>query len=107
MEPTIIREKEVFMEKCKSYHGNKLKLGNQTLPSVSTTGEEEEQSVGTFNPVTDDEDEESSTPEQEVVDGNGKPIDGLDHIVDTYINMEVRLPQGEAEAAARRSRVAR
>ena len=65
---------------------------------MSTTGEEEEQNVGTFNPVTDDEeDEESSTLEQEVVDGNGKPIDGLDHIVDTYINMEVRLPQGECE----------
>ena len=72
-------------------------LGNQTLTPVPATGEEEEQNVGTFNPVTNDEDEESSTPEQEVVDGNGKPIDGLDHIVDTYINMEVRLPQGECE----------
>ena len=71
-------------------------LGNQTLTPVPATGEEEEQNVGTFNPVTDDEDEESSTPEQEVVvDGNGKPIDGLDHIVDTYKNMEIRLPQGD------------
>ena len=36
-------------------------------------------------------------PEQDVVDNNGKPIEGLDHIVDSYINMEVRLPEGEKE----------
>ena len=35
--------------------------------------------------------------EQDVVDNNGKLIEGLDHIVDSYINMEVRLPEGEKE----------
>ena len=35
--------------------------------------------------------------EQDMVDNNGKPIDGLDHIVDSYINMEVRLPEGEKD----------
>ena len=95
-DPTIIREKKAFMDRCESYHGNKLKIGNKTsIPVVET--ENEEENVGTFNPVTDDEDEESQIPEQEVVNHNRKPIDGLDHIVDTYINMEVRLPQGEKE----------
>ena len=36
-------------------------------------------------------------PEQDVIDDKGNPIDGLDHIVDSYINMEVRLPSGEKE----------
>ena len=36
-------------------------------------------------------------PEQDVVDNNGKPIDGLDHVVDSYNNMEVKLPEGEKE----------
>ena len=31
-------------------------------------------------------------PEQDVVDNNGKPINGSDHIVDSYINMKVKLP---------------
>ena len=36
-------------------------------------------------------------PEQDVIGDDGKPIAGLDHIVDNYINMEVRLPSGEKE----------
>ena len=36
-------------------------------------------------------------PKQDVVDNNGTSIEGLGHIVDSYINMEVRLPEGEKE----------
>ena len=36
-------------------------------------------------------------PEQDIVDDDGKPIDGLDHIVDSYINMEVKLPHEDKE----------
>ena len=35
--------------------------------------------------------------EQDVIDDDSKPIDGLDHIVDSYINIEVRIPVGEKE----------
>ena len=35
--------------------------------------------------------------EQDVIDNNEKPVHGLDHVVDSYINMEVRLPSGEKE----------
>ena len=36
-------------------------------------------------------------PDQDVIDDNGKSIHGLDHIVDSYINMEVKLPFREKE----------
>ena len=41
--------------------------------------------------------EPSNIPEADAVDKNGKPIDNLDHLYDTFINMEVRLPKGERE----------
>ena len=36
--------------------------------------------------------DKTTMPEQNVIDDNGMPIHGLDHIVDFYINMEVKLP---------------
>ena len=36
-------------------------------------------------------------PEQDVIDNDGKSIDGLGHIVDCYINMEVKLPHEDKE----------
>ena len=36
-------------------------------------------------------------PEQDIVDDDGEPINGLDDIVDSYINMEVKLPYEEKE----------
>ena len=35
-------------------------------------------------------------PVTEATDVNGKFID-MDHVMDNYINMEIRLPQGESE----------
>ena len=39
-------------------------------------------------------------PEQDVVDNDGKPIDGLDYIVDLYINMEVKLSHKDKNSMA-------
>ena len=37
-------------------------------------------------------------PEQDMIDDDSKPVDGLDHIIDSYnINMEVQLSSGEEE----------
>ena len=36
-------------------------------------------------------------PEQDVVYDDRKPINGFDHIVDSYINMEVKLPHENKE----------
>ena len=35
--------------------------------------------------------------EQDIIDNNEKPIYGLDHIVDSYINMDAKLRFGEKE----------
>ena len=42
--------------------------------------------------------EPSKIPEANAVDENGTPIDNLDHLYDTFVNMEVRLPKGERES---------
>ena len=42
----LIRERDEFMVKCRSYHGDKMKVGKSRLPKVET--------------VTDDEDEVAS-----------------------------------------------
>ena len=49
-----------------------------------------------FNSVAEDN-EPRVMPEQDIIDHNWKPIVGLDNIVDSCINMEVCLPQGEQE----------
>ena len=38
----IIYEKEQFMIKCISWHGNKLKVGKSTAPKVDTVTDEED-----------------------------------------------------------------
>ena len=81
----IIREKEHFMIKCRSWYGNKLKVGNSTSPKIETVTDDDNDDVGTFVPDIPVE----AFLEQDVVDNNGKHIDGLDYIVDSYINMEV------------------
>ena len=70
-----------------------MKVGNSTAPKVETATEDED-NVGIF--VLDIPIEPlKEMPEQDVVDNNGKLIEGLDHIVDSYINMEVKPPEGE------------
>ena len=77
----IIREKETFMVKCRPWHGNKLKVENSTAPKVETVTDDDDDNVGTFVPDIPIE-SLKEMPKQDVVDNNGKPIDGLDHIVD-------------------------
>ena len=91
----IIREKETFMVKCRPWHGNKLKVENSTAPKVETVTDDDDD-LGTF--VLDIRVELlKEMAEQDGVNNNGRPIDGLDYIVDSYINMEVKLPEGEKE----------
>ena len=91
----IIRVKETFVVKCRSWHGNKLKVGNSTVPKVATITDDEDD-VGAF--ILDIPVEAlKEMLEQDVVNNNGKPIDSLGHIIDSYINMEVQLPEGEKE----------
>ena len=77
----IIREKETYMVKCRSWYGNKLKVGTGTAPKVETVTEDNDDDVGTFVPDIPVE-LLKEMPEQNVVDNNGKLIEGLDHIVD-------------------------
>ena len=74
----INRKKEQFMVKYRSWHGNKVKVGNSTVPKVETVTDDDD--VGTFVPEKPLE-VLNEIPEQDVVDNNGKPIDGLDCIV--------------------------
>ena len=91
----LIKEREDFMVKCRSYHGNKMKLGNSTMPKVETVHDDDDTVTHTYFP--DEPADKTEMPEQDVVDDEGKPIDGLDHIVDSYINMEVKLPHKDKE----------
>ena len=82
------------MVKCRSWDGNKLNVGNSTAPKVKTfTNDTDDDNIGTFVPNIPVE-LLKEMPEQDVIDNNGKLIEGLDHIVDSYINMEVKLPEG-------------
>ena len=46
----IICEKDTFMTKCRLYHGNKLKVGDSTLPKVETVIDEDDY-VGVLLPI--------------------------------------------------------
>ena len=41
----LIKERENFMEKCQSYHGNKMKLGNKRMPKVETVLDDDDDTV--------------------------------------------------------------
>ena len=73
-----------------------MKVGNGTAPKVETVTEDDDDDLGTFVPDIPVE-PLTEMPEQDIVDNNGKLIEGSDHIVDSYINMEVKLPEGEKE----------
>ena len=87
------------MVKCRSWYDNKLKIGTGTAPKVETVIEtviEDDDDLGTFVPAIPVE-PLTEMPEQDVVDNNGKSIEGLDHIVDSYINIEVKLSEVEKD----------
>ena len=70
-----------------------MKLGNGRMPKVeveTVLDDDDETIANSYFP--DEPADKTEMPEQDVVDDDGKPIDGLDHIVDSYINMEVKLP---------------
>ena len=87
----LIKERENFMERYRSYHGKKLKIGNGTMPKVETVLDDNDDTV-THTYFPDKPADKTTMPEQDVIDDDGKPIHGFDHIVDSYINMEVKLP---------------
>lgn len=79
------------MEQCWKVHGTKLKVGGGKIPKVETVLEDDEdEEVPPFIPIVPDA-ESSQILEQEAVDANGKPIPNLDHLHDTFVNMEIKL----------------
>ena len=61
------------------------------MPKVETVLEgNEDEEVSSFVAIVP-EAESSQIPEQEAVNTNGKPIPNLDHLHDTFINIEVKL----------------
>ena len=75
-----------------------MKVGDSTLPKVETVLEDDDDADKCEHTYFPDIPEEKITmTEQDIIDNKGNPIDGLDHIVDNYINMEVLLPFGEKE----------
>ena len=84
------------MERCRSYHRNKMKIGNGTMPKVETVLDDDNDTV-TYTYFPDEPADKTTMPEQDIIDDDGKPILGLDHIVDLYINMEVKLPFDDKE----------
>ena len=78
-----------------------MKVGISTAPKVEIVtddddDDDDDDDLWTFVPDIPVE-ALKEMPEQDVFDNNGKLIDGLDHIVDSYINIEVRLPEGDKE----------
>ena len=84
------------MEKCRKYHGTKLKIGKGRIPKVEVKTVDNDEEVKPFVPIVP-EAEPSQIPEQDAVDANGKTIPGLDHLHDTFVNMEVKLNRREKE----------
>ena len=73
-----------------------MKLESKRLPKVEAVLEDDDDTVAnTYFP--DKPADKTDMLEQDVVDNDGKPINGLDHIVDSYINMEVKLPHKDKE----------
>ena len=84
------------MEKCRQYHGTKLKIGKGRIAKVKVETVDDNEEVKPFVPIVP-EVEPSQIHEQDAVDANGKTIPGLDHLHDTFINMEVKLNKEEKE----------
>ncbi len=84
------------MEKCRQYHRTKLKIGKGRIPKVEVETVDDDEEVKPFVPIVP-EAELSQIPEQDAVDTNGKTIPRLDHLHDTFVNMEVKLNRREKE----------
>ena len=89
---SIINEQNAFMDKCKRRYGDKLTV---SATPFETIGPDDDDS-GEFVPYEDE-----TTPLVEMLvtedtDVNGKFIN-MDHVMDNYINMEIRHRIGESE----------
>ena len=74
-----------------------MKVGDSTVPKVETVSEDDGADDYEHMYFLDIHVDKTTIPEQDVIDNKGSPIDELDHIVDSYINMEVRLSSGEKQ----------
>ena len=74
-----------------------MKTGDCNIPKVETVLEDDGADDYKHTYFPDKPVDKTTMPEQDVIDNEGNPIKGLDHIVDSYINMEVSLPSGEEE----------
>ena len=72
------------MEKCRSYHGNKMKVGDSAIPEVETVQKEDGADDYKHTYFPDIPLDKTTIPEQNVIDNEGNLIIGLDHVV--YIN---------------------
>ena len=82
------------MEKCRLYHNNKMKIGDSTVLKVETISDDDGAHDYEYTYLPDIPVDKTTVPEQDVIDNKGNPINGLNHIVNSYTNMEVRLPSG-------------
>ena len=74
-----------------------MKIRDSTVPKVETVSENDNADDYEHTYFPDIPVDNTTMPEQDVIDDDGKPVDGLDHIVDSYINLEVQLLSGEKE----------
>ena len=85
----LIKQRDNFMEKYRLSHGNKKKTGNSTVSKLETVSEDDGTNDYEHMYFPDIPVDKTTMPEQDVIDDEGNPIQGLNHIVDSYINMEV------------------
>ena len=71
-----------------------MKLRNKKMPKAETVLDGDDVAHTYFQ---DEPADKTTMPEQDIVDDDGMPVDGLDHIIDSYINMEVKLPHQDKE----------
>ena len=90
---TVINEQNAFMDKCKKRYGDKLTVS--TAPFETNCSDDDDNS-GKFYPYEDYTKPPVEMPVTEATDATGKFIN-MDHVMDNYINMEIRLPIGESE----------
>ena len=85
----LIKDRDNFMEKCRLYHGNKMKVGASTVPKLETVSGDDGADDYEHMYFPDIPEDKTTMPEQDVIEDKGNPMNGLVHTVDSYINMEV------------------
>ena len=74
----LIKERDNFMEKCQSYHGNKMKVGDSTVPKVETVLEDDDDDADKYEHTyfLDIPEDKTTMPDQDVIDDDSNPIAG-------------------------------